>query len=78
MGFSVDRRCYEDGGTEPGGRGGGRVFSKGISDSRLSNELSLSLTVCVCRGARVYTLRPRGEGKQSAYTAAEVWSGGER
>lgn len=47
MGFSVDRRCYEDGGTEPGGRGGGRVFSKGISDSRLSNELSLSLTVCV-------------------------------
>lgn len=82
MGFSVDRRCYEDGGTEPGGRGGGRVFSKGISDSRLSNELSLSLThshtVCVCVCVVRPALRPRGEGKQGAYTAAEVWSGGER
>lgn len=62
MGFSVDRRCYEDGGTEPGGRGGGRVFSKGISDSRLSNELSLSLTVCVCVswGPRVHVTTERG------------------
>lgn len=59
-------------GTEPGGRGGGRVFSKGISDSRLSNELSFplslsSITVCLCvvRPALRYERGGRVHGRRS-------------
>lgn len=70
MGFNVDRSCR-------GGAGTGRVFSKGISDSRLSNELS-GLSIClyvymrarVCASTRTHVRsvhelwgKKKGEGK---------------
>lgn len=69
-------------GTEPGGRGGGRVFSKGISDSRLSNELSFPLSppllslslfhnrVSVRREARVTIREGRARTRPQKYGAA--------
>lgn len=69
-------------GTEPGGRGGGRVFSKGISDSRLSNELSFPLSppslslslfhnrVSVRREARVTIREGRVRTRPQKYGAA--------
>ena len=86
MGFGVDRRCYEDGGTESQRRGGAESFFRKVSpivvDFRTSSPGSLSLSlslflslVSVCPRARLYKYacvctRFRGRAERQALYTA--------
>ena len=88
MGFGVDRRCYEDGGTESQRRGGAESFFRKVSpivvDFRTSSPGSLSLSLSfslscpcahgpACINTRVYVHGSGGKQRDRRFTRPQKY-----